>query len=206
MDGAFSGWRPMLAGVPQGSLPLLYNLYTSDIPKSIVSELALYADDICIYDQTKKPKYAYLSVQHHLKDIGRWASRSRIKINSDKSCAITFPRKKKINVPKLTLDNKQIDYVQECHYLVVHLNRRLNWNGHCQAMSTKALGTLGQLTPLLKSSLPQKSKLLLYKSYVRPQMTYASPKLNINVCRLSKIEPCDSLEDTIYVPVQLKCI
>ena len=177
MDGAFSGWRPMLAGVPQGSLlsPLLYNLYTADIPTSIVSELALYADDICIYDQTKKPKYAYLSVQHHLNDIGRWASRSRIKININKSNAITFSRKKSIDVPKLMLDNEHIDYVQECRYLGVHLHRRLNWNGHCRAMRTKALDTLGQLTPLLQSSLPQKSKLLLYKSYVRPQMTYASP-------------------------------
>ena len=94
MDGAFSGWSPLLAGVPQGSLLslLLYNLYTSDIPTSIVSELALYADEICINDLTRKPKYAYLSVQHHLKDIGRWVSRSRIKINSDKSSAISFSR------------------------------------------------------------------------------------------------------------------
>ena len=37
-------WRPMLASVPQGSIlsPMLYNLYTSDIPKSIASEVAVY--------------------------------------------------------------------------------------------------------------------------------------------------------------------
>ena len=60
MDGAYSGWRPMLAGVPQGTTlsPMLYNLYTSDIPKSIASEVAVYADDICIYDKNKNPKFA----------------------------------------------------------------------------------------------------------------------------------------------------
>jgi hypothetical protein len=109
-------------------------------------------------------------VQHYLNDIGRWDSRSRIKINSDKSSAITFSRGNKINVPKLTLNKEQMDYVQECRYLGVHLHRRRNWNGHCQAMRT-----LGKLVPLLKSSLPQKFKLLLYKSYVQSQMTYASP-------------------------------
>ena len=38
MDGAFSGWKPMLAGVAHRYLlsPMFYNLYTSDIPKSIV--------------------------------------------------------------------------------------------------------------------------------------------------------------------------
>ena len=115
MDGDFSGWRAMLAGVPQGSLlsPLLYNLYTSDIPKAIVSELALYADDIYIYDQTKKTKYAYLSVKRHVDDIGRWASRSRIKINTSKSNTMTFSRKTKLNVPRLMFDNVYINYVQE---------------------------------------------------------------------------------------------
>jgi Reverse transcriptase (RNA-dependent DNA polymerase). len=131
----------MLAGVLQGSLfsPLLYNLYTSDIPKSM-SELALYADDICIYD-LKKPKYTCPSVEHRLNDIWSWASRSRIKINGDKSSAIAFSGKHKISVPKLTLDNVQIDYVQEYSYLGVHLHNRLtvSWTGHSEALRTKAL-------------------------------------------------------------------
>ena len=56
----------------------------------------------------------------------------------------------------------------------VHLHRRQSCTGHSEAMR-KALDTLRQLIPLLKTSPPQRSKLFLYKSYVRPQMTYASP-------------------------------
>jgi len=68
MDGAVSEWKPMLAGVPQGSTisPMLYNLYTSDIPKAIRTELAVYADDICIYDQNKSARFAQKAVQRHL--------------------------------------------------------------------------------------------------------------------------------------------
>jgi len=39
-------------------------------PKSVLSKLALYTDQICIYDKTKKPKFAYLSVQLDLNDLG----------------------------------------------------------------------------------------------------------------------------------------
>jgi Reverse transcriptase (RNA-dependent DNA polymerase). len=40
----------MLAVVPQGSTlsPLFNNIYKSDIPKSIATELAIYADDFWI--------------------------------------------------------------------------------------------------------------------------------------------------------------
>ena len=43
MDVVRSGGKPIVAGVPQGAIlyPMLYNLYTSDIPCSVVSESAL---------------------------------------------------------------------------------------------------------------------------------------------------------------------
>ena len=47
MDGATLEWRPML-----------YNLYTSDIAKSVQTELAVYADHICIYAKNKNLQYA----------------------------------------------------------------------------------------------------------------------------------------------------
>ena len=44
-------------------------------------------DDICIYEHTKKRMYVLHSVQYHLNDIWRWASRSHIKINPEKTSA-----------------------------------------------------------------------------------------------------------------------
>ena len=57
----------------------------------------------------------------------------------------------------------------------VHLHRRLNWTGYCEAMRIKDLRTLTQLVPMLTSSLPQWSKSFLSKPHFRPQMTIASP-------------------------------
>ena len=66
----------MLTGVPQGSnlSPMLHNLYTSDILKLIRTELAVYAEDICIYDQIKILRLVHLAVQRHLAELGRLAS------------------------------------------------------------------------------------------------------------------------------------
>jgi Reverse transcriptase (RNA-dependent DNA polymerase). len=98
MDGALSAWKPMFAGVPQDSTlsPMLYNLYTSDIAKSIRTELAVHADDICIYDQQKNVGFAHLAVQRHLNVIGRWAADWRINISAQKTKAVFFSKKTRL--------------------------------------------------------------------------------------------------------------
>ena len=52
--------------------PMLYNLHILDIPKCIQKDLAIYVDDICIYDPNKSPRFAHLGVQRHIDDVGRW--------------------------------------------------------------------------------------------------------------------------------------
>jgi hypothetical protein len=51
--------REMKAGVPQGSVlsPTLYNLYINDTPKTVGVNLALFADDTCLYATERKEGY-----------------------------------------------------------------------------------------------------------------------------------------------------
>ena len=73
MDSAVSARKPMFAGVLQGSMlsPMLYNLYTPDVAKSVQTELSVYADDMYLHSWL-------------CNEIARWANESRINIGSEK--------------------------------------------------------------------------------------------------------------------------
>ena len=66
--------------------------------------------------------------------------------------------------PKLKLQDALIEYVPNFQYLGVILNQRMNWSRQ----------SFMALKPLLRLSLSLKSKLQLYKSYIRPVMIYCS--------------------------------
>ena len=85
MNGAVSEWKSMLVVMPPGSTlyPMLYNIYTSIIPKSIRTELSVYVDDIWIYDQNKSRRFAHLTVQRLLGEVERWATIWRIRISAE---------------------------------------------------------------------------------------------------------------------------
>ena len=59
-------------------------------------------------------------------------------------------------------------------YLGVTLHHRVNLKSHCDKVRARTLASLREFVPLLRSTLPLKTKLLLYKSYIRPQITYAA--------------------------------
>ena len=71
----------------------------------------------------------------------------------------------------------EIPWTKQIQYLGLHFTSTLNFNTHIKRSAHKALGHLIQLFHLLdrESSLAPATKLHLYKTSIRPTMTYAAP-------------------------------
>ena len=55
LNGQSSSWKPALAGVPQGSIlgPLLFLVYSNDLPNGLKSNAKLFADDTSLFTIVK---------------------------------------------------------------------------------------------------------------------------------------------------------
>lgn len=177
VEGTLSDPRPVRAGVPQGSVlsPLLFTLYTSDIPRTHQVEIALFADDTALYTSDRNSNRVCIRLQAALDALGAWFRKWRIEVNPTKSAAVYFSRGNKSPRP-VTLFGEPIPWVQSARYLGVILDSRLSFIKHVRAVRNRARFILGRLHPLVckRSKMSLRNKLTLYKSCIRPIMTYAS--------------------------------
>jgi Reverse transcriptase (RNA-dependent DNA polymerase) len=175
-----SSVRPIAAGVPQGSIlgPVLFNIFINDIPKPCNAEIGIYADDTVIYRSSPSISCLTRRLQEGLDDLQAWYQKWRVKINVTKSEAILFTGRRPIKSKPTTrpqLFGVEIDWKPVIRYLGVHLDTRLTFGEHVNKVKGRAYGKLAQLYPLLneKSALSKSKGLLLYKTLIRPIMTFA---------------------------------
>ena len=117
---------------PSG-LNAIYNVIQSihiDIPKPIRTELAVYADDICIYDQNKGVWFAHLTVQRHLNEIARWAAELCTNISAENTKALIFSKETRLQLPESRLQSAEIEYVPSVRFLGPVLDHRQNCTSH----------------------------------------------------------------------------
>lgn len=163
------------SGVPQGSVlgPVLYLLFTADLPKTLVTTIATFADDTAILSSHSNPYTASKHLQENLDLLQLWLNKWRIKVNVTKSVHITFALKHE-TCPHVTLNNIHLPQENSVKYLGLHLDRRLTWHKHIFT-KRKQLGL--KFTKMYwlagrKSQLSLENKLLLYKMIIKPVWTY----------------------------------
>ncbi|PNF22596.1 hypothetical protein B7P43_G12673 [Cryptotermes secundus] len=178
VEGEMSTPREMQAGVPQGSVlsPTLFNLYINDAPHTQGVHLALFADDTCLYATDRKEGFIVRKLQRGLSSMETWCERWNIKINEDKTRGVYFSRGRRPPESCLTLNGRNIPFVNSAKYLGVIFDKKVTWRLHIEMIEAKAFRTFIRVYSLFKSErLSANIKLTLHKALIRSVMTYASP-------------------------------
>ena len=172
--GEYSSYFPIRASVPQGSVlaPLLYSIYSSDIPTHPSSLLATFADDTCILTSHDDPIITSQTLQEHLQSFESWCRRWRVKVNGGKSAHVTFTLRR-LPCPPVTFNTTPIPSPDQTRYLGLYLDKRLTWNPHTRNKRIDLNRRFGLLKSLLRShNLSISNKIKIYKTILKPSWAY----------------------------------
>lgn len=110
-ENEYSELKEIHAGVPQGSVlgPVLYLLYTCDIPQPSDATIATFADDTAILAIDESVDKSTTKLQKAIDQINKWTKKWSIKLNDSKSIHVNYTYKKDNYLPVM-LDNNIIPY------------------------------------------------------------------------------------------------
>ncbi|GAB0099105.1 hypothetical protein DMENIID0001_149330 [Sergentomyia squamirostris] len=109
--------------------PLLFAVFTADMPTLQDVQTATYADDTVLMVSNADPKVASEKMQIALDAVEDWTKEWRIKINGTKSAQVSFTLRKE-TCPPVQFGGQSIPVRDEVTYLGLHLDKRLTWRKH----------------------------------------------------------------------------
>ena len=96
--------------------PLLYLIYTLDLPTSNEVKTATFADDTSIMASHVNPEIATSKIQENLDEVQMWLKKLRIKVNEKKSIHVTFTLRKE-TCPPVKLNGQLIPQSDSVKYI-----------------------------------------------------------------------------------------
>ena len=177
LNGQFSSWKSILAGVPQGSIlgPLLFLIYINDLPNELKANAKLFADDASLFTLVKDKNESTSILNNGLLLISKWAYYWKMLFNPDPTKPaheVIFSKKKITQThPIIRLNNIQVERVPYQKHLSILLDEKLNFKQHVDNAILKMNKGIFVIKKL-RHSLPRKSLLTIYKAFLRPLIDY----------------------------------
>ena len=177
INGQHSEWGSINAGVPQGSVlgPLLFLVYINDIVSTVSHcNVRLFTDDTCLFLEVNNREVTAQHITEDLSCISSWSDQWLINFSAPKTKALTISNKRNAkNNPPIIFKNEEIEEISSHVYLGLKFSKNLKWNNHIEDVAVKARKKLNAMLPL-KFKLDRLSLEIMYNSFVRPSMEYAS--------------------------------
>ena len=187
VDGVHSSPHSVTSGVPQGSVlgPILFLCYINDISFGLsiqrplypddISGMTLYADDIILFRAIDVNPDSNIVLQSDLDHIVEWCSFWCLELNPRKCCHLRLAlvgTKAQLDY-NYHINQERIERVVSSKYLGVTVSENFRWHAHISAVRAKASSVIGLLRRNF-SKADTETKLLLYKSLVRPVLEFGA--------------------------------
>lgn len=177
VDGKQSSSKPVLSGVPQGTVlgPLLFLIYINDISNKLSpgTSIRLFADDSLLYRRINNPSDSVI-LQNDLNKLQSWEQEWKMEFHPGKCQLLRITNKSKQFIPSdYFIHHTKLEMSDSAKYLGVIIDSRLNWKYQCQNVCKKANKVLAFLRRNIHSC-PPHIKNHCVNSLVKPVLEYGS--------------------------------
>ena len=169
------GWAEVPSGVPQGSIlgPLLFLVYANVISDGLSTNCRLFADDCTLFGEVNSRSEA-LILQRDLDLVVTWSRTWQLPLNTSKCKVICISNQKSPFQFRYTINNSEVQWVDNFKYLGVTVDGKLKWDKHINQSAGKASRILNVLRRNL-CNCSKHSRKIGYQSLVLPHLQFCAP-------------------------------
>ena len=194
VEGAVSESRPVISGVPQGTVlgPLLFLIYINDIDNKISSgtKIRLFADDSLLYRTIKTDEDSAI-LQNDLNQLQEWEKTWKMEFHPHKCQLIRITNKVKPISNNYAIHNITLQETASAKYLGIFIDNKLKWKEQYNYIIKKANNIIAFLQRNINSC-PASVKSQCFQTLVRPVLEYGcavwDPHHQIDIERIEKVQ------------------